>query len=189
MGGFYANVVVETNDVEAVFKVVRASRLSAAVATDGRFVIVADERLDQQDEDWLASLAEQISVATGKPTLGALVHDDSVLLMALATPGAAVHRYHSLPSYFDDAAADAPVGGDAAAFVKAFAPAAGTSELDRILNANGEDDDFLFASDRHGAIAKALDLPRWSVWFTYAGLENYPPESFDRSFLLHYGSF
>ena len=187
MGGFYANVVVETAEVDRVLGAVRTNGLPAAVATDGRFVVVADERLDLQDEDWLHSLTEQISASTGKPALGALVHDDSVLLLSLAAPGAPAHRYHSRPAYFDDAMSETPVGGDAEVFAAAF-PSASIGGLDHILNAGDEDDAYLFASDRHRAIAQALALPSWSVWFSYEGLERYPPEGFDRSFLRRFGS-
>lgn len=192
MGGFYANVVVETNDVDAVLDVVRSNNLPAAVASDGRFIVVADERLDEQDVDWMEALAAQISERTGKTALGALVHDDDILLMALATPGADVHSYHSMPSYFGLEDSELPTGGDASLFAAALGRPAAAEALDPILNAGlpDEDDDvspYYGGSDRHTAIAEVLGLPLWSVWFGYASLEEFPPAGFEKSYLRHYG--
>ena len=195
MGGFYANVVVLTDDVDSVLAELRANGGGAAVAASGRHVVVADEKLDAQDEEWLGSLSAQLSTSIRCPALGVLVHDDSLILMALARPGAAIHRYHSCPAYFTGEGSECPVGGDAALFAEAFDVAASADALDPVLNAcmaetpESEDFEYTFESDRHRAIAELLQLPAWSVWFSYAGLDDSPPDEFDRSLIRHYGAF
>jgi hypothetical protein len=195
VGGFYANVVVRSDDVNGIIQAIRMNGGSAAVAADGRHVVVADEKLDAQDEEWLGRLSAQLCAATGRPALGVLIHDDSLVLMALAQPGVTVHRYNSCPAYFTGEGSECPVGGDAAVFAEAFGVPSNADALGPVLNAcmaeTPEDDDFeyTFESDRHKAIAELLEVPAWSVWFSYAGLKESPPDDFDPSLVRHYGAF
>src|SRR5262245_53974303 len=135
MGGFYANVTLRTSKVDEVLAALRRNCLPTAVAFDGRHVVVADTRLDEQRDDWLPEVALQLSEAAKCAALAALVHDDDILLMSLADGGGGVLGYNSCPSYFTDEGSYCPVGGNAKRFVDAFSRQSEEASLDRILNA------------------------------------------------------
>jgi hypothetical protein len=194
MGGFYANVTLRTRSVDAALAWVREARVPAAVAFDGGHVVIADARLDAQDEDWLTHATVKLGSAANCFGLGALIHDDSILILSVTDGKNRVHRYNSCPAYFTGEGTACPTGGEAELFADAFGKKEAVSEIDRILNAcdaDGTDAKFPYVVEhrRHLDLCDALGLPKWSVFFSYEGLKVAPPDGFDETWLRHYGSF
>ncbi len=189
MGGFYSNVSVKTTDTNSLLEMLREIGAPFSAAADGEYIVVADERLDNQDEEWLEQLTVLLSQKLKTAALGVLVHDDSVLLMVLADANPSPLRYNSCPDYFDGVGGSAPSGADASRFVTAFDRISGLEGLQGILSAElpvdpEADYKYAFESDRHADICRVLGFPAWAVFFTHAGLAEHPPESFDSKFVI-----
>jgi hypothetical protein len=160
MGSFYVNFAVPQQTSEATAAALKAMGRKAFVApvTDG-FVYFYDEAADAQDAAQIMELGIAASQSLKAPVLAVMNHDDDILQYWLFENGAVVDTYNSSPGYFDDTIDDLPVGGDAAALVRAMGAVADPAALEAILRADHESDDYAFAMDRHLALAEILKLP------------------------------
>jgi len=190
MGTFYANIVVKTPDAASIVVLVEQTRLPATVASHDGFVILSDQRLDEQDEDWMNEWTQRLSAVTGAPSLGVLVHDDDVLLMCLATGDGRVQLYNSCPDYFTGEGGGTPTGGDVELFASTFNPHVDRLALDKALNTGLADEKaadypYVCEADRHLDLIHLLNLPAWSVSFAHASLDDTPPKGFDSAWTIY----
>jgi hypothetical protein len=131
-----------------------------APAADG-VVVFYDRDAEGHDAAAIGQVAGAVSKALGKPVLAALNDEDERLDLWLFEAGALADHYSS--------AGEKPAGGNAGRLAAAVGTDADTSEVESILRASNEaadndnDDDesdaFVFATDRHVALAYALGLP------------------------------
>src|SRR5262245_8979924 len=104
MGAFIANLHVRSEDDEAVRRAmsdigVRQFRLAAP--RQG-WTSIFEERASTQDEDWIASLAEQLSSRLRTACVAFLVHDSDIARYWLSDQGKLLDEYNSIPDYFDE---------------------------------------------------------------------------------------
>lgn len=158
--------------------------------TAGVFTTVYDADCDLQDEKKLRALAEDLSRELGCAALAVLNHDDDILMYMLYENGALLDEYNSTPGYFSGNEEDSgPRGGNAAELCRAMGAAENAQEVERILRRSGlEDDEFLFAVDRHEALARALGLPEFSIGVGYRYIhQGGLPENLNADDFVHIG--
>lgn len=178
----YVNFSVPGQDSATVAAALKALGRKAFVAptVDG-ITMFYDAAADEQDAKVITDLAAAASKALGAPVLAALNHDDDILQLWLVDGGAVADSYNSAPGYFDDSKGDKPTGGNAAALCRACGGAGDAVEVEAILRASSdiaddsaddadEADDYVFATDRHVALADVLGLPADYVVLTYASV-------------------
>ena len=178
MGLFCANIVLSKPAHEQAVAHLREAGLNAFVARDTAIAVVAEERLDEQDNAWMGTLVAQLSQRCSCAALGAIVHDSDILMLALAKNGQVVDTYHSCPGYFDEAASDddfRPSGGDALQLAEAFGVESNLREIAEVLSTGGpasEDaDGYAFEDDRFSDLCDTLGIPPWAALFCYTAAE------------------
>jgi hypothetical protein len=130
-----------------------------------------DKDSDSQREEEIREVGVAVSTALKCPVLAVLNHDDDILCYWLFEAGIAVDEYNSCPGYFSGED-PTPIGGDAGKLCAAFGVPEFVNEVDEILRR----EDYVFALDRHEALAKSLKIP-WSygcVGFEYLAADDYP---------------
>ncbi len=183
MGSFYTNVTLARATPQATLDALGSRR--ALLAGVGERVLVFDKACESQDPQVLAALCAELSSRVGCAALGASNHDDDVLMLFLFNDGRPVTDYNSCPGYFGGDERP-PSVVDAAALCKAFGVEQAASRLAAILAS--EDDDMLFATDRHQAVVDALGLPTASVGFGFEYLmAGELPEGLDAADLVASG--
>lgn len=191
MGNFYTNVTVRGPRREEVMEFLRAKKREAYVSpTAGVFTTVYDADCDLQDEKKLRALAEDLSRELGCAALAVLNHDDDILMYILYEDGTLRDEYNSTPGYFSDSEEECGArGGNAVELCRAMGAAENAREVERILCKSGlEDDEFLFAVDRHGALARALGLPEFSIGLGYYYIQQGGlPEDLNADDFVHMG--
>ena len=185
MGSFYTNITLRTTDTGRVVSALRiAHRVALVSAPKQGCIVVCDEATEEQDLDVLRALTSLLSRECNCAALGVMNHDDDVLLYFLADAGTVVDEYNSAPAYFDpDGDPDTPPsGGDPTIAARLFGASHHT--LARILSEPGTDDSFVFAMDRHRALAEALGTPTFCVGagFTYLTEGEYPEGADESTF-------
>jgi hypothetical protein len=60
-----------------------------------------------------------------------------------------------------------PEGGDAKALSELMGKGKSVEEIEKALRTSGEDDDFVFAVERHQALAEAVGLPPHTVGYGF----------------------
>ena len=175
MGSFYTNITVRTADTDSVAAAVRQAGRTALIAPpENGATVVFDEASEEQDVEVLRTLAQHLARVCKCPALAILNHDDDVLVYLLYDAGKLVDEYNSAPGYFDaDADPDTPPsGGDAERLTEAFGVPDRSDDVERILRTDGTDDDeFVFAMDRHRALVMTLGLPDTAVGTGFNYLE------------------
>jgi hypothetical protein len=192
MGASYGAVVVRTQNAAAIREAMERFGSACAIASDGAHVVVADERIDEQYSDWLRELTTHLSRAANAVSLGAMVHDDDVLLLCLSSNGSERAIYSSTDVMIDFLDEVEPGKADIDAFRSAFdIDAPTTSRLQKVLSESGIEPGtpYAFESDRHRDLCEVLALPPWCVFFSYSGLNDYPPDNFKTEKIIHYGAF
>lgn len=164
MGNFYVSVAVRADEPPAVAAALAKRQRKAFVtpASDG-FVYVYDAACDEQDESEIDQLGSGLSEDLQTVVLAALNHDDDVLMYWLYSNGELVDAYNSFPGYFgseDDDEDDGvmPKGGDAARLVKLLGAQTSAKKVHDVLRADNEREEYVFAVDRHVALANLLGL-------------------------------
>jgi hypothetical protein len=172
VGGFYSNITLKGPDQATVAKALHGR---AAVVTPkvGNCTVVFDSICDKQDDNTMSELTARLSRELQCPAWVILVHDDSVFWYRLYLNGKLVDEYNSCPSYFDANAEPAePSGGDAEKLSEAFG-AGQQHEVDDILRKSGAafDNGYVFETERHADLVRALSLPEFAVGVAYASFE------------------
>ena len=156
MGSFYTNVALRTDDIDTVSSVLEEMRRTAYVGTDGKTVLVFDEKCDEQDIDEIQRLAEQLSKRMDCVALAVVNHDDDVFWYALVTNGTVTDTYDSFPGYFDSGSEE-PKGGDASKLCAAFDVSRESEAVAALLRRPHRE--FMFEVNRHEALCDHLGLP------------------------------
>ncbi len=191
MGNFYVNVTLKGPGRDQVAAALAEVGCDAYLSpTVGGVTTVCEAVCDSQDADHIRAFAAKLSECLGCPALAVLNHDDDLLWYGLYAAGLLDHEYNSAPDFFeeeflgvdddldlDDDGVSIPEGGDAQALCAAFGPTADPSEVESILRALDDETGYVFAFERHQALAKALGLPAFTVCCGYRELERgaFPP--------------
>ena len=98
-----------------------------------------------------------------------LNHDDDILAYELWSNGEKVDEYDSCPGYFSgDEDRMEPEGGDAKTMSNLIGNGSNEKDIEKALRSSGDgDDDFVFAIDRHKALAEAVGLPPHSIGYGF----------------------
>ncbi len=96
---------------------------------------------------------------------------DAQALCAAFGPAADPAAVETILRALDDDGVSIPEGGDAQALCAAFGPAANPAGVETILRALDDESGYVFAFERHDALAKALGLPAFTVCCGYRDLE------------------
>ncbi len=191
MGNFYVNVTLKgpARDQIAAYLAGVGCEAYLSPTVDG-VTMVCEAVCDSQNDDHIRAFAAKISERLACPALAVLNHDDDVLWYGLYAAGVLDHEYTSAPDFFEtefldpdddleleDDGVAIPEGGDAQALCAAFGPAADPAAVETILRALDNETGFVFAFERHEALAKALGLPAFTVCCGYRKLERgaFPP--------------
>ena len=191
MGNFYVNITLKGPGRDQIVAGLTEACCDAYLSptVDG-VTTICEAVCDSQDDDHIRAFAAKLSERLGCPALAVLNHDDDVLWYGLYTAGVLDHEYTSAPDFFeaefldpdddlelDDDGVSIPEGGDAQALCAAFGPAADPAAVETILRALDDETGFVFAFERHEALAKALGLPAYTVCCGYRDLERgaFPP--------------
>ena len=177
MGNFYVNYTIHSKDNSGVVNALN-NRNAYVTQCKNDSIVVFDEASDSQDPDLIRSLGKQLSKALNTAVLAVLNHDDDILWYVLFDKGNSIDEYDSSPGYFDpDSEPQNPSGGNAEKLCAAF-NCHDVQEIERVLRKSSYDEDgYTFAVERHEELAKALNLPDFSVGFgyTYIAQGELPP--------------
>lgn len=155
MGNFYVNFTTRGPDQAAVAQFLRSAKRRAFVGpTLGGLTVFFDEKSDTQNESEIKALGGGASRDLNAPVFAVLNHDDDILAYWLFEAGKLADEYNSSPGYFTDGD-NTPSGGDADKLCAAFAVATKAREVKDILH----NKEYLFALERHEALAGLLNLP------------------------------
>lgn len=169
MGNFYTNYSLPGVTPSAVAAAL-AGRSALVSPSVNNVVVVFDEQSESQDIEVMTQLGAELSSKCKCPVLAAMNHDDDVLWYGLFQNGQLVDEYNSCPGYFDDSVeSDEPSGGDAEKLASAFGVKK-SGPVKKVLRAS--DEDYTFAIERHGALAKALGLPSFAVGGGYGSIDS-----------------
>ena len=164
MGSFYTNHTVRGASQQELLDWLRP-RPALVSKTFGTTSVLLDAACESQDSRLLATLATQVSSHFTCPVLALLNHDDDMLYFELYEDGKKTDQYNSNPNCFDeddDVVPGPPVGGDAVRLCTVF-DAGDPVKVEAILRST----EYVFARERHAALAEALGLPLCSVGFGY----------------------
>lgn len=169
MGNFYTNLTVVGPSQEQVINAVKALELNAFVSQSfSGLTMVCEEKSDTQDESIWHRVAKQLSQKLICPVMAALIHDDDLFLYALYCQGKLLDDYHSCPSYWGTVKDEGPRGGNVDALVAAFGMPGEVDKVERILRPAKT---FVFSSEQHIALAKALGWPDFPLARCFGYLE------------------
>ncbi len=191
MGNFYVNVTLKGPGRDQIAACLAEAGFEAYLSptVDG-VTMVCEAVCDSQNDDHIRAFTAKLSERLACPALAVLNHDDDVLWYGLYAAGVLDHEYNSAPDFFesefldpdddlelDDDGVSIPEGGDAHSLCAAFGPAANPAEVETILRALDDESGYVFAFERHQALAKALGLPAFTVCCGYRDLERgaFPP--------------
>jgi hypothetical protein len=170
MGSSYTNIVVRGARRAEVVEYLTERRRAAFVAAAGdRLAVVYDAECESQDWSLVQGLTATLSARFGSTALGALLHDDDVLLYCLYQGGRPVDEYNSHPSFGEAGPHEPPTGGDARLLCLAFRVPEATEAVGRLLhrpNFIGEDD-YLSTDRRHQELVRLLGLPTFAAGLGY----------------------
>jgi hypothetical protein len=170
MGNFYVNITTRKASQADIINFLESKGLSAFVISGpDDYVCIYESICDEQNTKHISGLLKEISKKYSCPAIGMLNHDDSLLAYELWSNGEKVDEYDSCPGYFDpDADEMEPDGGDATLIADLIGTSADVASVEKVLRGSG--DDYIFAVERHEALAKALGLPPHTVGYGFGYL-------------------
>ena len=182
MGNFYVNFTLKSEDSDAVAATLRSAGRDAFVSPNlSGYVVVTDRAADEQDPRQIQQVGELLSTGLSTPVLAVLNHDDDILCYWLFENGRTTDEYNSDPGYFSGEDLS-PSGGDADRLCSAFGKAEAAAKIKDILI---DQEDYVFAMDRHEALSHSLALPTAALAFGYRYLEaDDMPEGIDPENLI-----
>ncbi len=161
MGSFYVNFTVASDDQKAVKACLEKAECSAFISPPmDSCIVVFEEESESQDPEDIDEVGELLSTGVDAPVWCVLCHDDGVMHCILYEAGKVADRYDSCPAYFDGVGSESPEGGDAGLICKRFGRPDAAQDLESILK---DDEEYVFESERHKAIVKAMGLPGIAV--------------------------
>lgn len=168
MGNFYVNITTRKAKTEDILNYLKANELSAyLIEGPEEYCTIYEEICDDQETGHISNLLKEISQEFNCSAIGMLNHDDDILAYELWSNGKKVDEYDSCPGYFsgDDDRFD-PEGGDAKLLSDLMGNGGNVEAIEKILKATG-DEGYVFAVERHDALAKAVGLPNHSVGYGF----------------------
>jgi len=142
-------------------------------ATVGDYTVAFDSVCDEQDIDGIQALTSRLSRELRCSALAVIVHDDDVLGCFLYHDGELVDGYNSCPSYFDfDSTKEPtdPAGGNAERLCATFG-VSNQQEVESILRKRRGKGGYVFETERHRDLMRALSLPRFAVGTAFASFD------------------
>jgi hypothetical protein len=176
MGNFYSSIVTKGPLAQAVANAVH-DRTAFVVPGEDGCALVCDEHVESDGPEAARELALSLSRSLSCAALAITNHDDDVLLLDLCVDGELVDSYNSAPSFFDpDAEPAAPEGGNAADLCQAFNSANVASVEEILRKSSYSEDGYVFAVERHAALAGQLGLPSFfaGTGFAYLAAQEFP---------------
>lgn len=184
MGAFYSTAVIVGTSPEAVYAEVQ--EVPAYVSPSvGPYVVVYPDLLASEGID-LSGVWRAISKSLQAAVLNAAVFDDDVLYYELWVNGELKDRYVSNPEVFEpDSDLVGPQGGDPQVLCTVF-KCSDVERLTEILTAVQTHTRYLFESERHADLAAVLALPKASVGWGYAQIDQGEcPDGLERAQFRH----
>ena len=170
MGNFYVNITIRKVTAQEILKYLEAKNLTAFVVESPEdYCTIYEEKCDEQDKQHITSLLKDISSQFMCPAIGVLNHDDDILAYELWSKGEKVDEYDSCPAYFTgDESCMEPEGGNAKVLSEFMGNGTNLKAIEEALKAAGtEEEGFVFAVDRHEALAEAIGLPDHTVGYGF----------------------
>ena len=187
MGAFYTNITLDRVDKRSVIEAL-AGRKGYLYWRD-RQAVVFDAETEDQDMNVLGSLALSLSQSLSCAALAALNHDDDILRLQLYHEGKLLDDYDSTPGYWEDGDEERPPTGGDAGLLCSILGSGSFDWVEEILRESSEAERFLFATDRHRELTKALGLPLCSVGFGFSYLSQGDiPDDIEESDLVRLGT-
>ena len=189
MGRFYCNVTLLGTNVDAVREV--APRPAFVTFQDDAVVVFAEE-----DDEGAPRSGKQLSAALDCIAVSIAIHDDDILMVEVHDRGRSVvggavpdpAEYFGIdpemltdidPALLEAVGAPSPFDGGGMPDPDVIVGAVQRGDVDAVRAALAED--FVFATERHEAFAKALGLPLaavgWGYQYLSRGAQDYngPP--------------
>jgi hypothetical protein len=164
MGAFYGNITLKGAEQKRLVAALRGRRAIVAPKV-GDCTVAFDSVCDDQDIDAIQALTSKLSKEFRCAALAAIVHDDDVLRLFLYQGGDLTDWYNSAPSYFDFGSKkepDGPAGGDVERLCAVFG-AGIPQEVETILRKPAGKRGYVFETERHRDLVRALGLPAHTV--------------------------
>jgi hypothetical protein len=172
MGAFYGNITLNGPSQVMVAQAMRGRR--AVVAPNiGHFTVAFDSVCDDQDSEAIQALTSRLSGELRCSALAVIFHDDDVLGYFLYHNGELANWYNSCPSYLDFGSTkepSGPAGGNAERLCAAFG-AGSQQEVESILRKQRGRGGYVFETERHRDLVRALSLPKLAVGTALASFD------------------
>lgn len=172
MGNFYTNITVRVASSDLILPLLKGRNAFVTPAVHG-YVTVYDEKCDDGGL-YPNEFASLLSKYLGTMAIVATVHDDDILYFDVFQSGQRLDEYDSWPNYFiaGDKHDLPPEGGNPALLAKLFG-CSDLAHLKEVLYTHDKSSEIsIFATARHGALAKLLRLPEFSVGYGYRHLSH-----------------
>lgn len=160
MGNFYVNIAVQSEDRDAIRNAIPMEEDPGVVGpAENGWTVLSSAALDTQDETVVETYGTGLSRALGVPVLGALDHDDDILMLFLYRDGAEAAYLNTDPGNLTGEDLPPELRG-----LDAFADLAGMTGTDmKALLLKPA----VFAVELHHQIADAMNLPKYTAGFGF----------------------
>lgn len=196
MGNFYVNIVTKDVTKDNLVKFLESEKYSAfIISSPNDYCTVYEQKSGEFDTNTLTSLLQDISKHFSCSAFGVSNYDDDILAYELWHDGIKIDEYNSSPDYFEENEGGneeeeflLPKGGDAQKLKTLLAANNSnceSEEIENILRAGFED--YIFAVERHIALAKILGLPPHSVGYGYMYIANQLPAGISENNVIKVG--
>jgi len=172
MGAFYGNITLKGPSQESVADAL-CGRRAMVTPNIGHYIVAFDSVCDDQDAEATQALTSRLSGELRCPALAVIIHDDDVLGYFLFQDGQLIDWYNSCPSYFDFGSSkepSGPTGGDAERLCAAFG-VGNSQEVESILRKQQGNGGYVFETERHRDLIRALSLPEVAVGTALASFD------------------
>jgi len=169
MGNFYTNITLKGANETDVVNLLEEEGNTVFVypAGDGD-IVVFDAMAEMQHPQLLLGVCKRLSGSMSCVSLAVLNHDDDILAYWLCSDGELIDEYNSCPGALGESSEMTPEGGNAAKLCSLFGVQEAAFAVEKILRSPpAPEGEFIFAVERHFALAKAIGLPLCSVGYGY----------------------
>jgi hypothetical protein len=189
MGCFYVNITTRKAQSHEVIDFLKSNNLSAYIIVGPEdFCSIYEQICDTQNMNHISAILCELSRHFSCPAIGVMNHDNDILAYELWLNGEKVDEYDSCPDCFDPEPGGnvEPIGGNAKLLSELMGQNPNEKSIEDVLRAFGGGDlDFVFAVERHGALAKAVGLPSHTVGYGFNYLsEGVIPEGISKEDIL-----
>ncbi|HZL36453.1 MAG TPA: hypothetical protein VFC78_14135 [Tepidisphaeraceae bacterium] len=167
MSSFYANITLQSADIEELAAYLKSNGDVAYVAAGSKgTAVVFHEDLSAQER-----LAARLSAHFGCPALLVMAYGRGVLLYHLYEKGEQTDAYVSCP-HDDLELRDPAPAGNAQLLCAAFGMERSERRVESILRKEGKPEQpYEYAINRHGELAQALGLPAFAAGTGFGAIE------------------